>query len=104
MHGQYPHSPGYKENDTSKKTAQAIVAEADTLREKVATLYKYGAKASADKIAEALGRSVLAVRPRVSELVAQGKLTDTGMCEKNASGHMAKVYKWADEREEPTLF
>ena len=104
MERQFPYAPGWKENDTSKKTAQAIIAEADTLREKVATLYKCGAKASADKIAEALGRSVLAIRPRVSELVAQNKLVDTGMRERNASGHMAKVYKWADERKEPTLF
>jgi len=104
MERQFPYAPGYKDVDTSKKTAQAIIAEADTLREKVAVLYRSGAKASADKIAEALGRSVLAIRPRVSELVAQGKLQDTGMRERNASGHMAKVYKWADERKEPTLF
>src|SRR5689334_14048637 len=91
----YPHTPGYKDGDVSKRVAEAITPEAETLRGKVETLYRHGAKASADRIAAALGRSVLAIRPRVSELVKQGKIKDTGERERNESGQPAKVYAWA---------
>ena len=100
----YPRTPGFKENSTSREAAKKFTPQAVTIREKVAKLYACGYVGTPDRIAKALGLSILAVRPRVTELVKQQKLRDTGRREKNDSGMSAKVYEWADQRKEPTLF
>jgi hypothetical protein len=47
--------------------------------------------ATADEIAAAIGRSILTVRPRVSELKRLGAFVDSGERRANASGHAAAV-------------
>jgi len=50
---------------------------------------------TADEAATYLGLSVLAVRPRVTELKNQGKLVLTGLRRRNASGIYARVLRAA---------
>src|SRR5688572_19770987 len=91
----YPNTPGFRDLETSRQSAEKIATHAATVRDKVATLYKHGYVGTPDKIAAALGISILTVRPRVTELIKRGLLIDTGARQKNESGHSAKVYRWA---------
>jgi predicted ArsR family transcriptional regulator len=50
---------------------------------------------TADEVDEALGESVLAVRPRVSELVRENLVVATGMRRPNKSGRTAWVWRAA---------
>lgn len=88
----YPVSPGYRPTDTSMAAAQSI--DSKTLqRLVVAELSK--APGTADEIAGRLGRNILSIRPRLTELKLEGKVVDTGMRRPNASGRSAAVFKLA---------
>lgn len=108
----YPYSPGYKTGGTSKESAEKIKPHAKAVREQVAQVYQHSftlagtrTEYTADEVASFLGLSILTIRPRVTELTKLGKLVDTGKRRKNASGHMAKVLKWAEAGDEqPKLF
>lgn len=50
---------------------------------------------TADEVAEALGESVLAVRPRISEMVRENLVVATGMRRPNKSGRTAWVWRAA---------
>ena len=63
----YPHSPGYKVGGTSRRAAEAIKPD----------------------------KSVLSIRPRVSELHRLGLVHETGERRRNESGHRAAVYELA---------
>lgn len=93
LEDQYPNRPGFKDRDTSKQAATAIAPIAATVRDLVADCYLFYGPMTADEVAERLGLSILTVRPRVTELVKQGIIVDTGARRRNASGHTAKVYK-----------
>jgi hypothetical protein len=47
---------------------------------------------SPDKMAELLGESILSIRPRFSELLALGRIEDTGERDRNASGKSCKIW------------
>ena len=51
---------------------------------------------TADEVAELLGESVLSVRPRVSELKAQGRVEATTKRRCNVSGKTAVVWRAVD--------
>ena len=64
-----------------------------TLKDEVlGAIVDMGSGVTADEVAELLGRSVLAVRPRVSELYDIGLIRDSGERRRNASGINAKVW------------
>lgn len=88
----YPQQPGYKACDTSRVAAEEIAPRAKTLRDKVLNVLKYHSL-TADEIAAALGKSVLATRPRVSELVCMNLIWNTGRTRKNQSGIRAIVWE-----------
>lgn len=88
----YPSSPGFKANGTSRSAAASIAARAPTLRDKVLALLKKDAL-TADECAALLNVTVLACRPRLSELVAAGKIYDTGLTNKNTSGVKAAIWR-----------
>lgn len=89
----YPFVPGTKSRDTSALAAEAMKAKAPTLRDQVFDVIRAGQGSTADEVAEALGKSVLSCRPRLSELCALDKIEDTGARRPNASGVNAIVWR-----------
>lgn len=94
---QYPHAPGFKEQTTSKDAARAVAGTAGTLREQVFECLRVAGPAglTPDEIAEKLGRTVLSIRPRVTELAHDDPpwIVPTGGRRANASGLKAKVWR-----------
>jgi|GEM_PF-789795 len=90
----YPEVPGARPDDTSLAAADSVAEEAATLREAVFgwILLRKAGGSTADEAAEALELSILTVRPRVSELRAQGRIVDGGERRANASGRRAIVW------------
>jgi hypothetical protein len=83
----YPNSPGFKSAGPSEQAATAISSTAKTLRDQVLkTIAEAPAGLSADAVADQPGRSVLAIRPRVSELRRLGEIQPTTQRVKNLSG------------------
>ncbi len=64
----YPNEPGWKEGDTSREAAESMSLRAVALRKSSYDLIRSHPGHTADEIAEALGESLLAIRPRISEL------------------------------------
>jgi predicted HTH transcriptional regulator len=92
----YPDAPGYKERDTSRKSADSMKDAAPLLRDKcLAAIRRAPAGLTADEVAERLGETVLSVRPRITELLHGGKVKDTGQRRRNASQRSAKVWSAA---------
>ena len=87
----YPDVPGFKVGGTSREAAEAAQVGAELLRFRVFQALKAG-PSTADECACRIGESVLSVRPRMTELKAMGKVIDTGVRRKNASGRRAAVW------------
>jgi hypothetical protein len=86
----YPERAGWTEPTTSREAAESV--DASTLRAAVREcLGEHGAM-TADECAAQLRESVLAVRPRFSELRALGEIADTGERHLNRSGKRAVVW------------
>jgi hypothetical protein len=89
----YPTTPGFKAAGPSEQAATAISNTVKTLREQVLkTISEAPTGLSADAVAERLGKSVLSVRPRVSELRRLGEIRPTTQRAKNQSGMTATVW------------
>jgi predicted ArsR family transcriptional regulator len=89
----YPASPGVKsKGDTSGEAATASQKRAATLRDAVYDVLKR-CPCTADEVAGHLRENILSIRPRLSELVAMSRITDTGLRRKNKSGRSAVVWK-----------
>jgi len=96
----YPVSPGWKVGGTSAEAAFAVREDAAKLRGQCLLLLS-SRDLTADELADLLKKSVLSIRPRVSELhtqklifkathVAEGRTVSTRR--KNASGMSATVW------------
>ena len=96
----YPNAPGFKDPTTSLDAARAIEPIAGSLRAAILAAYREERPRglTADEVACRLGRSILSVRPRVTELYWQGLLERTGERRRNTSGMDAHVMR-AKERE-----
>lgn len=95
--GDYPAGAGFKEPTTSREAAEKINA---TLNERqlevVLALDAAGPNGkTADEVAAVIGRDVLAVRPRLSELRAMRRIVPTGERRANKSRMKAKVWRLA---------
>ncbi len=91
----YPGRAGHKATDTSAEAATVIEdsGRAAILRQKVLALYRTeGVALTADECASFLRESVLAIRPRVSELGKQFLIKDSGERRQNESGRNAIVW------------
>lgn len=88
----YPDSPGFKVGGTSEDAAASVEDEAPILRNRVLKVLADD-PATADECAAQLGASVLSIRPRVTELKQQGRITDAGFRRRNLSGRKAIVWK-----------
>lgn len=92
--GLYPDGlPGWKEPTTSRDAAKSTRIRAGKLQERVLALLEADGPKTPDEAAEALGKTVLAIRPRFSELIAHGKIERTGTRRTNSSGLMAHEYR-----------
>ena len=112
----YPNTPGFKEPTTSRDAAKAVQSKAMTLRQRVyveivgagsvsewspllrervyAVVRAAGARGlTPDEAAEKLGKTVLAVRPRFTELAKKGRIVRTGERRRNISGLRAKAWR-----------
>jgi hypothetical protein len=78
----YPNTPSVGQTDTSRLAAEAIAPNVQTLREKALALIAER-PSTADEVAEAMNESILAVRPRISELKTMGKVMATDLRRKN---------------------
>lgn len=87
----YPAAPGHRNRDTSRAAAVSMRPAAPTLRARVLDVLA-GRAMTADECALALGETVLAVRPRLTELARLGLIEDGGERRPNASGRMAIVW------------
>lgn len=90
----YPTVPGAKTSGTSQAAAEAMRPRAGILRAKVLACLKDRAL-TADECADVLRETVLAIRPRFSELRALGQIIDTGERRQNDSGRSAIVWRAA---------
>lgn len=97
----YPDVPGAKRDGTSTDAAFDMRPRAPTLRTRVLILLAQGPK-TADECAACLDKTVLAIRPRLSELVKQGLIHDTGETRENISGVRATVWAAGEMRQRPT--
>lgn len=90
----YPQSPGYKtlQPETSLSAARAVESRASNLRDRCLGVL-LGSERTADEIAVMIGEDRLSIRPRVAELLAMGKIEDTGLRRINASGRPAAVWR-----------
>lgn len=90
----YPDTPGFKVTTPETSLAAAVQesANAPTLRDLCLDYLRGQGPLTADELAEVMGRSVLAIRPRISELHALGKVEDTHIRRFNASGKKAVVW------------
>ena len=104
MSENYPNSPGLKAAGTSQEAAAAVAEDAELLREQCLMLLQQF-DLTADEIAEMLRKSVLSVRPRVSELHTRKEVFKAAAVKegqtifvrrKNASGMSAQV--WTTKR------
>ena len=86
--------PGVKTHatETSQQAANAMKPSAATLRDKCHAALK-GARMTSDEVASLLGCSILAIRPRISELVALNKVVATTERRANESGKKAVVWR-----------
>lgn len=88
----YPYHPGSKTGGTSAQAADAIAPRAGTLKARcLAEITKQSG--TPDEIAARLGKSILAIRPRISELLAKGLVRKTERKRLNDSGQPANVYE-----------
>jgi len=88
----YPAHPGHKAPGTSAESAQRMAGTAELLRTKALALLK-GAALTADEVAQAIGETVLSIRPRISELKRMGLIVATSQRRPNISGHSAAVWQ-----------
>ena len=71
---------GYKQRDTSESAAKAIEPKAGTIKHKVLQVYHgHPFPLTADEVAEMLRMDFISVRPRVTELVNDNRLMDSGV-------------------------
>ena len=101
----YPEHPGAKVAGTSQDAANEMAEHAPTLREQVLRLFvNLDSRVTTDEAADFLNKSVLAIRPRFSELRAMGKIEPTGERRTNASGMTAMVWRIKPAVRQPELF
>lgn len=88
----YPLAAGSKAGGTSAEAAKKMHA-ARLQKAALRVLKAHPAGLTADEIAGELGLSILAIRPRVSELKRQGVVEKTRERRRNQSGMSASVWR-----------
>lgn len=93
----YPRAPGHKEPTTSRDAARSVAHEADALRAlafgAVAAAGEWGL--TAHECAAQVGRSIMTISPRLSELRKLGRIEPTSRRRRNESGRSAIAWRAA---------
>tara|TARA_R110002167_G_scaffold138708_2_gene326011 strand:- start:594 stop:896 length:303 start_codon:yes stop_codon:yes gene_type:complete len=89
----YPHKPGFKKRGTSEAAAKDMVIRAGTLKSGILILLEQHPDLTPDEIATKMGKTVLAIRPRCSELLKTNHITEAGIQRINTSGKNAEALK-----------
>src|SRR3546814_8339862 len=88
-----PAAPGYKDLDTARRAADSMKDRAPLLQRRcLDALRAAPGGLTADQIAAQIGETILSVRPRVTELLRDGRVRDSGQRRQNESGRSAKVW------------
>jgi len=101
--GFYPQSPSVGVQPTSREAAEHIAPRVQTLRDRAFKLLPERCS-TADELAEAMNETILAVRPRVAEIVVKGEAYDSGVRRRNSSGRSAIVWRAVREVSQSSLF
>jgi len=89
----YPADPGHKDRGASLDAAATIEPKSKTLQRAIMSTWSAAESWTTDEMATRLGESVLAIRPRFTELKLQGKIRKTDRRRKNNSGLSATVWE-----------
>ena len=99
----YPETPGYKRGGTSKAAADSMRVKAPSLCDKIVKYMvdnDHSDGYTADEVANAIGETWNAIRPRFTSLSrpdpktgAPPRIKDTGMERENISGRPAIVWR-----------
>jgi hypothetical protein len=92
----YPFGAGFKElAGASEQTAKTQNKELNNRRRQIALgLFCSNPDGlTSDEVADLMNESILSIRPRVSELRAQGKIKSTGKRRKSVNGNGATVWR-----------
>lgn len=89
----YPHRAGFKTSGTSRDAARQV-GDLQELQRLVLEAIQAN-PSTPDEVAAVLGRSVLGIRPRFSELSKMGKIRPTGARRLNQSKRAAAVWRVA---------
>ena len=87
----YPVIPAAQDTDTSQAAAYSMISSAPTLRAKCLEALET-ADFTADEIAARVNVSILAIRPRLTELKVMKVVVDSGKRRRNVSGKSAIVW------------
>lgn len=93
--GRYPLRPGFKGlAETSPDAAAGVAPTAATWRDKAMVAYRlrFPSGYTAEELAAVIGCERVTAQPRVSELLALGKVVDSGERRRNGSGKRAVVW------------
>ena len=93
----YPFGAGFKElKGASERTAKTQNRELNNRRRQIALgfLRSHNNGLTSDEVADLMNESILSIRPRVSELRAQGKIESTGQRRKSVNGNGATVWRY----------
>lgn len=88
----YPSAPGYKAPGCSKDAAGAMAPKATALRKLCMAALSDG-PATADEIAAKLGRSILSIRPRFTDLKNRGLIVATTARRPSSEGSPMTVWR-----------
>ncbi len=99
----YPETPGYKKSGTSEDAADSMKEKAPSLCDKIMEFLvenDHVTGYTADEVADFIGETWNAIRPRFSSLSrphpitkAPAKIYDTNIRRRNESGRMATVWR-----------
>jgi len=95
--GFYPQSPSVGVQPTSREAAEHIAPRVQTLRDRALAVIRER-PSTADEVCEALGESVLSLRPRCTELFKLGLVEDSGLRRKNSFNRNCIVYRAVPEQ------
>lgn len=89
----YPYAPAAGKTRTSKAAAEKAAKSQLSIEKRVLALLSSNRTLSCEEMADILKLKITSVRPRVTGLVAQGKLIDSGKTRLNSDGNDEIIWR-----------